>query len=171
MASRRTAVIGDEMALELDFGGAWLGTPVAHGCRRRQRLLGDGMSSIFGSPISTLAEAMRFRVARQAALASNVSNADTPGYRRVDLDFDALLGEAATRLARTDPRHLGPGSDPANPYRLERGPRGTRPDGNGVDLHSELIELSRNAGAFRDQAEVLSRWFALHRIAFTDERR
>ena len=114
---------------------------------------------------------MRFRVARQAALASNVSNADTPGYRRVDLDFDAVLNKAAVRLTRTDHRHLGPDTNGADPYPIQRGPRGSRPDGNGVDLNHELIEFSRNAGAFRNQAEVLSRWLALHRIAITGEPR
>lgn len=128
------------------------------------------MISLFEGPISTLATAMRFRVLRQAALASNVSNADTPRYRRIDLDFDAFLGEAAGRLATTDPHHTEFGTA-ESPYRLERGPLGTSPDGNGVDLHHELIELSRNAGTFRNQAELLSRWFALHRIAISGEGR
>ncbi len=119
-----------------------------------------------------LEDAMRFRLARQAALAGNVANADTPGYRRVDLEFQHALAHAAARLDRTHPDHLGTGGEGASAdYRVVRGPRGTRPDGNGVELDSELIALNRNAGAFQDQAAVLSRLHVLRRIAVTGEGR
>ena len=41
--------------------------------------------------IDRLVDAMRFRTARQGALAANVVNADTPGYRRVDVEFQDIL--------------------------------------------------------------------------------
>jgi len=116
--------------------------------------------------------AMRFRVARESALAANLTNADTPGYRRVDLEFNDLLDDAAGKLERTDPRHLGPsGSGAQGDYRMIQGPRGTRPDGNGVEADRELVELSRNAGAFQDQAALTARLFALRRIGATGENR
>ncbi|MCP5055576.1 MAG: flagellar basal body rod protein FlgB [bacterium] len=119
-----------------------------------------------------LEDAMRFRLARQAALAGNIANADTPGYRRVDLEFKSALADAAAKLERTDPKHLGTGGSGSNAdYRVTRGPRGSRPDGNGVELDSELIALNRNSGAFQDQAAVLSRLLILRRIAVTGEAR
>lgn len=119
-----------------------------------------------------LEDALRFRLARQAALSGNIANADTPGYRRVDLEFETALGAASARLDRTHPRHLGTGGSGSGAnYRVVRGPRGTRPDGNGVELDSELIALNRNAGAFQDQATVLSRLLTLRRIAVTGEGR
>ena len=132
------------------------------------------MPSLIGGSVDVLAESMRFRMARQGALASNVVNADTPGYRRVDLAFDARLANASLALRRTDARHLGAGGAGAGgggPYRTEQGPRGTRPDGNGVDLQHELVQLSRNAGAFSRQATVVSRLLALRRIPITGESR
>lgn len=115
-----------------------------------------------------LEDAMRFRLARQAALAGNIANADTPGYRRVDLKFDAALTDASARLERTHPSHLGPGgSGSGADYQVVRGPRGTRPDGNGVELDAELIALNRNAGAFQNQVAVLSRLLVLRRISVT----
>ena len=56
-------------------------------------------------------------------------------------------------------------------YRIVRGPRGSRPDGNGVELDREVVELTRNAGQFRDQAAVLARLLALRRIAVTGDQR
>ncbi|MAE96032.1 MAG: flagellar basal body rod protein FlgB [Deltaproteobacteria bacterium] len=130
------------------------------------------MPEIEKSAVVLLEQAMRFRAARQAVLSSNVANADTPGYRRVELEFKNQLDEAAHRLARTDASHLGPaGGGPAGDYTLRVGPRGTRPDKNGVELDAELVALNRNAGAFQDQAAVLARLHVLRRIAVTGEAR
>lgn len=125
------------------------------------------MSDLLGGAVPHLEAAMRFRLARQGALAANVVNADTPRYRRVD--FEPVLAEAGARLQRTHPGHL-PASGEAG-YRIVRGPRGTRPDGNGVELDREVVELTRNAGQFRDQAAVLARLLALRRIAVTGDQR
>jgi flagellar basal-body rod protein FlgB len=119
--------------------------------------------------IPTLEASLRFRIARQAVLAANVAHADTPGYRRHDLEFEGRLAAAASRLERTHAAHLG--ASGATDYRLERGPRGTRPDGNGVELEQELVQLSRNAGSFQEQAAVLSRLLLLRRMAVTGEAR
>jgi flagellar basal body rod protein FlgB len=105
-----------------------------------------------------------------------VAHADTPGYRRRDVErpggFDGQLRDAGLRLERTDPRHLGTGgAGAAGDYRLVTGPRGQRPDGNGVDLESEVVKLRRNAGAFEDQATILSRLLALRRMAATADAR
>lgn len=130
------------------------------------------MPEIGKDAMSLLEQAMRFRMARQAVLSANVANADTPGYRRVDLEFRGQLEHAAHRLARTDASHVGPaGGGPGGDYTLRIGPRGTRPDKNGVELDSELIALNRNAGAFQDQAAVLARLHVLRRIAVTGEPR
>lgn len=127
------------------------------------------MSGVFGKTVDSVEAAMRFRVARQTVLSGNIANADTPGYRRFDLALDeARHGMAITR---TDPRHLGTGGIRGTDWDVERGDYGDRPDRNGVDIDEELIAMSRNAGAFVQQAEVLSRLLALRRIAVTGEPR
>ena len=127
------------------------------------------MSSIFGPNIDLIEASMRYRVARQSVLSANVANADTPGYRRFDLSFDALLKDGVQSLATSDPRHL-PSPGAAGPgYEVERGDFGDRPDRNGVDLDQELLQLSRNASSFTKQAEALSRLFSLRRIAVTGQ--
>jgi len=127
------------------------------------------MSELFGATFERVESAMRFRVARQSVLSGNVANADTPGYRRFDLKVDELLQNNS--LARTDARHLNAGGLKSNDWNVERGDFGTRPDRNGVDIDQELITMSRNAGAFVQQAEVLSRLLSIRRIAVTGEPR
>lgn len=120
----------------------------------------------FGSgAIGALQTAMRFGMARESVLAANIANADTPGYRRRELSFDGVLSNATSKMARTHEGHLPVRSADASQARVEIGPRGTRPDANGVDLDQELVEAHRNAGRFIDQANVLARVSSLMRTA------
>ena len=143
---------------------------VAHalhcGSLQEGRLEVDGL---VGSVIPALEQSLRFRVARQGVLAANLANVDTPRYQRRDLSFEAELGRAAGSVGRTHPQHLGGPSEKG--YRIHTAPRSDRPDGNGVELQREVVEASRNAGAFSDQAAVMSRLLVMRRIAVTGEAR
>ncbi len=127
------------------------------------------MSELFGPTMDAIETAMRFRVARQSVLSGNVANADTPGYRRFELEMDDSLQNM--KLTRTNARHLGAGGSTNNDWNVDRGEYGTRPDRNGVDIDQELLAVSRNAGTFVEQAEILSRLLAIRRIAVTGEPR
>ncbi|MEM9174117.1 MAG: flagellar basal body rod protein FlgB [Myxococcota bacterium] len=122
------------------------------------------MPSFGPDAMNALQTAMRFRVKRESLIAGNIANADTPGYRRRDISFDGVLSTTRARLDRTHAGHLQPGGTASNP-KVELGPRGTRPDKNGVDLDQELVTAHRNAGAFIDQANVLARLSTLVRTA------
>lgn len=123
------------------------------------------MPSFGPEAMGALQVAMRFRKAREAVIASNIAHADTPGYRRRDLSFEGLFEDAKANLVRTDPQHLPTRpNDPEN-ARVELGPKGTRPDGNAIDLDQELVTAHRNASAFIDQANVLARLSTLIRTA------
>jgi len=125
---------------------------------------GKKMPSFGPEVMNALQTAMRFRMKRESLIAGNIANADTPGYRRRDISFDGVLSTTRARLERTHPGHLHPGGAAADPQ-VELGPRGTRPDKNGVDLDQELVTAHRNAGAFIDQANVLARLSTLVRTA------
>jgi flagellar basal-body rod protein FlgB len=122
------------------------------------------MDTLFGPAVSTLETSLRLRVARQGVLAANLANADTPRYKRVDLDFERMLEQKGMRMLRTHPSHRGGSSGSA---RLVTDPRSITPDGNGIELQGELIENSRNAGAFVEQASVLSRLLLMRSMAIT----
>jgi flagellar basal-body rod protein FlgB len=78
---------------------------------------------------------------RQATLASNVANANTPGYRAQDIEpFDKLLDTKIVALAVTSPQHLTTGTSLR--------PQGTRKEdswevvhsGNSVSLEQEMLK-------------------------------
>ena len=71
--------------------------------------------------------------ARQKVVASNIANADTPGYKTKDIDFQASLESAMTgRIAETS----------------EVGGLATKNDGNNVSLDREARLLAENALRF-----------------------
>ena len=123
------------------------------------------MPSFGPEAMGALQVAMRFRKAREAVIASNIAHADTPGYPRRELSFEGLFEDAKASLVRTDPQHMPTRPNDPEKARVELGPKGTRPDGNGIDLDQELVTAHRNASAFVDQANVLARLSTLIRTA------
>ena len=105
--------------------------------------------------------AMKLRGYRQDVIASNIANADTPGYKARDFDFTAAFkaataknGAAQAPLAATDARHLQPKSSvdlfaPQLQYRNE-----TQPsiDGNTVDMDTEMRNFADNT--LRSEASI-----------------
>ena len=51
--------------------------------------------SINDKTIDALATALNFRQMRQEILASNIANAETPGYKSKRIDFEAALGKSS----------------------------------------------------------------------------
>ena len=78
--------------------------------------------------------------ARQDALAANLANADTPGYRRVDVDFHSAL-TAAMSASNPSAALSGATFTP----QADRSAGATRADGNTVDIDSESSKLAANA--------------------------
>ncbi len=124
------------------------------------------MTILTSSSAEALERRIMFHLERGAVLAGNVANADTPNYRRRELSFANQLENSVANLERTDPRHLGT-SGSSSGHRVEIGPAGTRPDGNGIDLDQEILTLHRNSGAFVNRANILARVSALTRTAIT----
>lgn len=80
---------------------------------------------------------------RQALLAQNIANADTPGFVPKDAaPFARTLSRAiaAGTLSRTQPNHLA--ATPANLADTQPQPRERAPDGNAVALDEQLTKVA-----------------------------
>ncbi len=95
---------------------------------------------------------------RQAVLAQNVANADTPGYRPHDLTGFArsLAAVGRPELARTAPGHLAAVRGGAAGAPEDRRVAETVPDGNAVSLDREAMRIAET-----DTAHALA--MAVHR--------
>jgi flagellar basal-body rod protein FlgB len=88
---------------------------------------------------------------RNTVIASNIANADTPGFKARDIDFQQALKQAtggnapASVLRTTDARHIN-GSDGIGGAPLKyRAPMQPSVDGNTVETEREQAEFSKNA--------------------------
>ena len=75
---------------------------------------------------------------RQKLVASNIANADTPGYKTKDIDFQFEF----MSLAKDAP------ANQANPNVIEAPGLETKNDGNNVDMDRESRMLAENALRF-----------------------
>jgi flagellar basal-body rod protein FlgB len=97
---------------------------------------------------------------RHRAIASNIANANTPGYQRLDVAFEdqfkaALQHGGAAAAARVEPRVVVDASGPA------------RLDGNNVDPERELVDVSRNALLYETFARAAAVKTGILRSAIT----
>jgi len=97
-------------------------------------------------------QALVLRAERQRLIASNIANADTPGYQGREIDFAAALREAtgggATRaaLATTHASHAAPAAAATAETRLlYTTPAQPNLDGNSVDMDRERASFVDNA--------------------------
>jgi len=84
----------------------------------------------------------RWLTVRQAAIASNVANANTPGFSAVDVvPFEDVFNDASIRMAATDAGHLG--ADPLAPDQVavrDAAAWETTQSGNSVSLENEMMK-------------------------------
>jgi flagellar basal-body rod protein FlgB len=83
---------------------------------------------------------LNVRQERSSLIADNIANADTPGYKAMDVSFQQAL---AGQLGDASSGQLGSSSSSSAPlYRTD----GTVAlDGNDVDLDGERVEATQNA--------------------------
>lgn len=98
-------------------------------------------------------KALNLRVARQELLASNIANADTPGFKARDFNFSKAMQNSLTPshasggLMTTSPRHFNPSgfrsiSTLQVQYRIPQQPS---IDGNTVEMDTERMQFADNA--------------------------
>ena len=97
-------------------------------------------------------EALMLRSERQRLIASNIANADTPGYVARDFDFAKALRDASGALstgqgvATTQAGHRAAlGANPGQPELLYATPSQTNLDRNSVDMDRERAAFVDNA--------------------------
>jgi flagellar basal-body rod protein FlgB len=103
---------------------------------------------------------------RQQALASNVANLDTPGYRSKDYTFESALA-ASLAVNTTSPKHIAPIQENAS-ARVFEVETTEKPNGNNVDIDRELTEITKNGVQYLTLVQYLNRKILTLRSAITD---
>jgi flagellar basal-body rod protein FlgB len=83
---------------------------------------------------------------RQTLLSSNIANANTPGYQRVDVNFHAALAQA---MSSGDPAAIE-----SVQFSPQRDTQTMQADGNGVDIDVESAEMAKNGIEYESLVSV-----------------
>lgn len=100
------------------------------------------------------------RERRTEVLADNIANADTPGYKAKDLDFQTALGNALGRqngaIQKTDSRHFDIPTSLSSEVKFRTVDQTDTGDGNSVDLNRERAAFTENAMQYQSSLQFLN---------------
>lgn len=124
-------------------------------------------------------QALGLRAERQQVLATNIANADTPGYLARDIDFSATLAKARAGDAASGPLALNTtqaGHQSASGAGLSLGadllyrvPTQPSLDGNTVDMDVERVNFADNSLHYEASLELLTGKIQGLRLAMQSE--
>jgi flagellar basal-body rod protein FlgB len=104
--------------------------------------------------LQVLAKAMTLRLQRHGAIAGNIANADTPGYRPTQVSFEEELQKASTSHNFSKLNGIQSKSEISDDGVA-------RLDGNTVNLDKQMAALSQNAILYNATAEFVARKFRM----------
>lgn len=104
--------------------------------------------------VSALHDALRGLSMRQRAIADNIANVQTPGYRARRVAFESSLASA-----------LRTGDDRPVEVTDSRSSDPTRLDGNNVNLDDETVSMVETGLRYQTMVEALNAKFGLLRTA------
>jgi len=118
------------------------------------------MAISFDKALGDMPDKLALYGKRSSLLASNIANADTPGFKARDIDFQTMLakaGGAQLALKTTHAGHIGgAGSMSANLDPLYRIPVQPSLDGNTVNIQVEQAEFTENAVRYQSTLTFLT---------------
>lgn len=127
------------------------------------------MDPRFDNVTNLLQSFLDVQTRRSQVIASNIANADTPGYKARELQFNEFLREAAqnSRLPASKQTGRVPGTEMKV---VEQEAEVIGMDGNTVDTGREMAEMAQAGSSFNFGAKMLQARFRLLRAAIREGR-
>lgn len=131
---------------------------------------------IFDKTGQVLQKVMDLRQQNQDVIASNIANAQTPGFSPGRLEFQEALssavGRGETAMAATHPQHLpvGGGINQVQGKVLRTPDRSGLGDGNNVNLDQEMINLAENQILYEGATQMLNKKMGILKYVAQDGR-
>ena len=127
------------------------------------------MAISFDKALGNLPEQLTLYGQRSTLLASNIANADTPGFKARDIDFQNIMSSASgaqMTMATTKAGHIA-GADGAigSMDLLYRVPTQTSLDGNTVNTQVEQAQFTENAVRYQSTLTFLGGKFSGLKLA------
>ena len=122
---------------------------------------------LFDVTFQTLDLALGAAGKRQEELANNLANVNTPGYKRLDVEFDGMLAKAIDS-ARAGDRV---GLDKLQPGVSTDDSVAVRADGNSVDVDQEMAFLAENNIRYNALVQLTQKKLETLKYVISDGRR
>lgn len=127
----------------------------------------------------TVEKAMDASWLRNEAIAQNIANVDTPGYKRKTVAFEQFLNDAIDNNGisgfRTDKRHIPIGRKNVGEVEPEvtedNSSLSVRLDGNNVDIENEMADMAKNSIKYNVLTQSLSSRFRSMKSVINEGRR
>lgn len=100
---------------------------------------------MFGNTIAMMGRSLDYLWKKQEVTANNIANVDTPGYKKKNVEFEALFRRKLATAAETGKRDDVRRAIQNTPDIIVTDRTSVRADGNGVDADVEYTELTRTA--------------------------
>ncbi len=104
---------------------------------------------------------------RQEVLANNLANVNTPGYKRLDVDFDGMLAKAVDSARAGDAATL----DAMRPGVSTDESVAVRADGNSVDVDQEMAYVAENNIRYNALVQLTQKKLETLKYVIADGRR
>jgi flagellar basal-body rod protein FlgB len=124
------------------------------------------MSFLFKPSLSVLERSLDTSALRQKVIANNIANADTPFFKRSEVDFENVLKDAMseTKFAglRTNSKHIAIGRGVARdvmPEVIVDDKTLIKNNKNNVDIDLEMAQMSKNAMRYNVLVERMAKEF------------
>jgi flagellar basal-body rod protein FlgB len=106
--------------------------------------------------VERLRTGLDYHLQRHNVLVSNLAQAETPGYKPVDLTRNDFEGQMNVALTATDPGHVGAAATDPGFRVTEDTEAKAGADGNAVDIDREAIKISSNQMRYDMLAQLAS---------------
>jgi len=134
------------------------------------------MKQITDRTTDALAASLNFRGIRQNVTASNLANAETPGYKAKVLNFEDALARAIDLEGLNAANKMGPEDFAMGSGAISRAkadiydnPEGNvSNDGNSVDMEREMATLQENSILYKAALQLINKKLGALRYAVTD---
>jgi len=106
----------------------------------------------FSKQMEQLPRLMDVAQLRHRVISQNLANVNTPGYHRLDVEFEKQLAKELENSPTAD-------RSTVNPEVVEDNSGSMRADGNNVDVDREIGQLNKNAILFQMYSQLLKSQF------------
>lgn len=148
----------------------WHWPTVKHIDSKTNNFSGNFMAINFDKALGVHEQALMLRQRRHEVLATNIANADTPGFKARDIDFRGAMSQVGNQsnlqnmtLRTTQAGHqqaLEGSDDIGEPQLLYRLPTQSSVDGNTVESHTEQAAFADNSLRYQTTLQFLGGRFS-----------